>query len=197
LENFEGGCAVSLPESLNIALKEWRVVCDALAEGRQMLMLRKGGIYESGGEFEVEHRQFLFFPTYVHQNPLMLKSDIEVTPTKTEPNRAEIFVAGEITDIIQMKSREAMDMLYAEHIWTAPLIDMRFNYRPENPLYLLLIRAYRLPEPIEIENTLALAGCKSWVPLEESISTESAVPAMDDGEFNKRREIIMHFAQGS
>jgi len=44
------------------------VVCSALEAGRQIILLRKGGIYESAGEFEIEHRQFLFFPTFLHQN---------------------------------------------------------------------------------------------------------------------------------
>jgi hypothetical protein len=53
---------------LSIALKEWATLCRALETGRQIILLRKGGIYESAGEFEVEHRRFLLFPTYLHQN---------------------------------------------------------------------------------------------------------------------------------
>ena len=64
-----------LPPALNIALKEWDTVCRALAAGRQILLLRKGGIYESAGGFEIENRQFLLFPTFLHQNPQMLKDD--------------------------------------------------------------------------------------------------------------------------
>src|SRR5437764_577573 len=61
------------PTSLQVALKEWATVCRALESGRQTILLRKGGIYESAGEFEVQHREFLLFPTYVHQNLKMLK----------------------------------------------------------------------------------------------------------------------------
>ena len=64
---------MSWPNELNVALKEWATVCAALGDGRQMILLRKGGIYESAGEFEIEHRQFLLFPTYLHQNAEMLK----------------------------------------------------------------------------------------------------------------------------
>src|SRR5262245_30474007 len=52
---------------LQHALKEWAVICRALAEGRQALILRKGGIAEAGGEFRVEHTRFWLYPTYVHQ----------------------------------------------------------------------------------------------------------------------------------
>jgi hypothetical protein len=40
---------------LGVALKEWAVICQALAEGRQTILLRKGGIAEPGGAFRVEH----------------------------------------------------------------------------------------------------------------------------------------------
>src|SRR6476469_947176 len=60
--------AMALPNPLAIALKEWATVCHALETGRQMLLLRKGGIYEAAGEFELENPQFLLFPTYLHQN---------------------------------------------------------------------------------------------------------------------------------
>ena len=38
---------------LKDAFKEWAVICRALAEGRQALILRKGGIAEAGGDFRV------------------------------------------------------------------------------------------------------------------------------------------------
>ena len=42
---------------LDIALKEWAVVCNLLLEGRLAVLLRKGGIAETGGAgvFELEH----------------------------------------------------------------------------------------------------------------------------------------------
>ena len=50
---------------LHWALKEWAVICRALAEGRQSLLLRKGGIAEAGGAFQVEQPRFWLLPTYV------------------------------------------------------------------------------------------------------------------------------------
>jgi hypothetical protein len=155
-------------------------------------LLRKGGIYESAGEFEVEHREFVFFPTYLHQSLDQLKpayhGGFEVHGT--EPRRVTLGVAGRVTDIIQIGSREQMDELDDQHVWAPPLLDMRFNYRPENPLYLLIVRAWRLAAPVTVENTPAYAGCKSWVPLEKAIETGGATPALDDTNFQTRREVI-------
>jgi hypothetical protein len=181
------------PQSLQIALKEWAVACDALASGRQILLLRKGGIYESAGEFELEHREFLLFPTYLHQNAQMLKPEYQrgVERRDAEPGEIPISTAGVVTDILQLQSRQQMDRLDDQHIWTAPLIDMRFNYRPENPLYLLLVRAYRLSAPVTIANTPAYAGCKSWVPLDQAIDVSAATPTLDDDPFESRRAHVL------
>ena len=184
---------MGLPNSLRIALKEWATVCHALETGRQMLLLRKGGIYEAAGEFELENPRFLLFPTYLHQNLAMLKPADQAgfEPRSSEPAQIRLSGAGEVTDIVQLKSRAQMDALEAEHVWTAPLIDMRFNYKPQNPLYLMLVRAYRLPQAATIENTPAYAGCKSWVPLDQPVATTSATAVIDDAAYDAGRRKIM------
>jgi hypothetical protein len=188
-----------LPSFLSTALKEWAIVCRALESGRQMLLLRKGGIYESAGEFELEHRRFVLFPTYLHQNAKMLKPDEQagLELRDAEPSQLRLSVAGEVTDIIQLKSRTQIDALDAEHVWAPPLIDMRFNYRPDNPLYLLLVRTYRLPHPATIDNTPAYAGCKSWVPLAQPIPTGDAIPVADDAHYESRRRAILDQLAGA
>lgn len=181
-----------LPDQLNIALKEWHTVCRALASGRQTILLRKGGISESMSGFDVEHRQFPFFPTYVHQQLAMLKPEAhrDFAPQAAEPPTVTIEVAADALDIIQLKQRAQMDALDHEHIWTPPLIDMRFSYRPQNPLYLLIVRAYRLADAKTIANSPAYAGCKSWVPLTETLDSRGATPAIADEQFKERVESI-------
>ncbi|HVT90417.1 MAG TPA: DUF1802 family protein [Tepidisphaeraceae bacterium] len=179
-------------ESLDVALKEWNVVCQALGTGRQIILLRKGGIHESSSGFELEHVRFLLFPTYLHQNLKMLKPDVQADfePHSSEPARITLSFAAEVTDIIRLKYRSQIDVLDSEHIWTSPLIDMRFNYKPENPLYLLIVRAYRLAQHVTVDNTPEYAGCKSWVPLETQIDVAGATPAMDDMSFKRRQRAI-------
>jgi hypothetical protein len=65
---------------------------------------------------------------------------------------------------------------------------MRFNYRPENPLYLLFLRAYRLGKSVIIENTPAYAGCKSWVPLGDAVEIQNAQPVLSDSQYSARVE---------
>ena len=183
----------AFPAVINIALKEWAVVCRALEQGRQILLLRKGGIHESGGEFELEHPRFLLFPTYLHQNLNMLKPPEHsgFTAVAAEPSHMRITAAAEVTDIIPVANRAQIDAVDADHVWTMPLIDMRFNYKPANPLYLLLLRVYKLAHPAELENTPSYAGCKSWVPLDSPISLSGAIPVLPDSGYEFRRGAIL------
>src|ERR1700722_16121744 len=176
------------PSSLNVALKEWATVIRALETGRQIILLRKGGILEQGPkrQFTMDQHEFLLFPTYLHQSRGELKSEIEFEPTASEPGEVSITAAGVVSDIVQVKSREEIDRLNDEHIWTPSLIDMRFKYKPDKPLDLILVRAYRLHEPVTLPNTPAYAGCKSWVPLEQPIATGDAMPVLDDVKFEYR-----------
>ena len=182
----------SLPSSLQVALKEWDTVCRALGEGRQCILLRKGGILEAIGGFEIEHRQFLLFPTFLHQNLAMLKPDAQAGFKQLAEEPAEITMGygGTVTDILQLKDRSQMDALEDQHIWTSPLIDMRYNYRPKNPLYLLIVRAFKLASPVTVANTPEYAGCKSWVPLASAVAFEAS-PVMDDATFDVRRQLIL------
>ena len=47
-----------------VAFKEWAITVRALAEGEQLLTLRKGGIREENKHFEIEHDRFFLYPTF-------------------------------------------------------------------------------------------------------------------------------------
>ena len=50
-----------------IAFKEWAVTVRALAEGEQLLTLRKGGIREPEKHFKLDYSRFFLYPTFDHQ----------------------------------------------------------------------------------------------------------------------------------
>src|SRR5712692_4652503 len=59
-----------------IAFKEWAVTVRALAEGEQLVTLRKGGIREPERHFRLEHDRFFLYPTFDHQRTdLVRESD--------------------------------------------------------------------------------------------------------------------------
>ena len=172
-------------QSLNVALKEWDLVISDLLAGRQAILLRKGGILEANNEFELEQKRFLFWPTFVHQDPRMTKAERrgELRRAAVEPGEVEIRGYGEVAKIFEVPvegGREKVDRLFDLHLWDVPLIDMRFAYRPEKPLYIVVVRAFRLAAPVVIENTMEYAGCKSWVPLGREVDVSGAEQAMPE-----------------
>ena len=143
---------------LSVALKEWDLVVSDLLAARQAILLRKGGILEAENEFALEHHRFLFWPTYVHQDPAMTKPERrrELKRAATEPGEVMIRGYGEVAKIFEVPregGRAKVDRLFDMHLWDVPLIDMRFAYRAEKPLYVVVVRAYRLPEAVRVDNT--------------------------------------------
>ena len=181
---------------LNMALKEWSIVCDAVLAGRQAILLRKGGIYEAAGEFELEHSQFVLFPTVLHQKPESVKAAWRGGIKTVDREPAEITIRGwaEVFFIARVPNRAAFDPLDDLHLWDKPLIDMRFNYRPDYPLYIILLRAWTLPRPLKIALDPRHAGCKSWVPLREPIAVHASEPVKPDVDLlEMKRRIVMAF----
>lgn len=175
---------------IDVALKEWSIVCDLLVEGELALLLRKGGIHEDEGpgEFRLRHDRFALFPAWEHQKPEMIKPPLrDRVRVLEEP--AEVTIRGwaEVGRIWQVPSRPALEQLDDLHCWTPAHLDMRFNYKPDHPLYLVAVRAHRLPELKTVVNDWSYGGCKSWVPLKEhdAIDEAASEPAMSDEAFER------------
>ncbi|HEY4328227.1 MAG TPA: DUF1802 family protein [Phycisphaerae bacterium] len=177
---------------LTIALKEWDLVIRKMLEGRQAVLLRKGGILEAENQFVLEHREFLFFPTFVHQDPRMVKPEHRagLVQVRAEPEVVRIGGFGRVEKIYEVPSRQALEALSDLYVWDMPLLDMRFTYRPEKPLYLVLVRAYKFGKAVEIKNTLEYAGCKSWVPLEVGVDVDAAEAVLGEAGFLKIQQHI-------
>jgi hypothetical protein len=84
-----------------------------------------------------------------------------------------------------------MEQLSAEHIWTPSYLRMRYSYRPERPLFILLLRPYRLGSPKEIPEIRRYAGCRSWVTLDDEVDCASAAPTEPDESFEAARKSLL------
>lgn len=180
-------------DSVNVALKEWAVVCRALASGRQTVLLRKGGVYEARRGFAVQHERFVLFPTYLHQSLAQLKPEAHAgfEARASEPERVELSLLVTVADVVRIEARAQLDAIGDEHVWAGPLIDMRLGYKPENPLLLVVGRVWALPTPVVVANDATYAGCKSWVPLKAGVGVRGARAVLGDDEFEARRARIV------
>jgi hypothetical protein len=172
---------------ISVAFKEWAVICEALAAGRQSLILRKGGISEEGGEFRPEHSEFLLYPTYFHEHrsgikpeflPLLAAAEAAKPPAGTV--RFTHFVRVEsVTYVAPLESALALDPL---HAWTPEVVKQRFNYRTPG-LFMFTVRVFKLIQSVEEAERPEYAGCKTWVKLDTPVDTTGAAPVLSDGEF--------------
>jgi hypothetical protein len=177
------------------ALKEWAVIVKALASGRQLLLLRKGGIMENKGGFTVEHAQFFLYPTYVHEQEERIRPEAamdlkETLRVKPREDRVIFDTYGVAEETVFVNDIKLIERLSPYHILADQEVERRFYYRNRPGLYVLLLRAYRLTEPIELPVTRYYAGCRSWVDLGMDLSTTGCRPVVSNETFDARTQII-------
>ena len=174
--------------ALRIAFKEWAVICRALAEGRQALILRKGGIAEEGGSFRVEHARFWLYPTGAHQQEAGIVAEARPLLERALHDRppegqvrlshfAESPCAYFVDDLDRALSLQGL------HLWSRQTVEARFQYRRPG-LFVLPVRVYRVAAPHDLSETAEYAGCKSWVDLGRELSDEGATPVLSEEAFD-------------
>ena len=174
---------------MNIALKEWSAVIAALDRGAQIFLLRKGGIVEARRGFEPRYAEFLFFPTTEHQVARYLKPEWAglLAPS---PEGLHISHLGRVTDVFHAPQDQAA-LVEAPQVWNEDFIRLRYNYRPDLPLFVLVVRVFRLASPRLIPLRSAYAGCKSWVHLTEEIPAKGMEPVLSEAEFAQQRRKLL------
>ena len=185
---------------MKTALKEWAVVIEALARGYQIFLLRKGGIAEGKRGFELNHRDFLFFPTWEHQHIDLIRPEYHPLLRRLRPQQddtLELRYRGQVTDVVPApESFDQMRLLEQHHIWTHGQLQKRYHYRPDLALYLVIIRLYRLAAPASIPLEPRYAGCRSWVDLSADIAVEEGPPVLSEARFQQAREALFTGLQG-
>ena len=171
---------------IRFAFKEWAVVCKALGDGRQVVILRKGGIAEEGGVFRPDHARFWLFPTYLHQIPDGLIPTAAATLAEVERDRPPADVVRlthyvEVPTVFRAERLEGALALAPYHVWSEATVRQRFKYRGPG-LYVLPARVYALAEPVDVPNRPEYDGCKTWVDFEQDVKAEG-VPVLSDERF--------------
>jgi hypothetical protein len=208
------------------ALKEWAIVCKAAEDGNQVLLFRKGGIMEYRNGFELKHKNFFLFPTFEHQSMESIREEYKkefenltkqheqkdlnsTVPNDSQilPNTTTINSFVEISNFNEINDINKLEKLEKFHIWNLDYVKMRFNYNPKKPLFLVLLRTYKLKDAIKIHNKPEWAGCKSWIQIDLKDKALEAyfkndlsqsfeylksisIPSIDDGTFNNITEEI-------
>jgi len=190
-----------------IALKEWAVTVRALAEGEQLLTLRKGGIREENRHFEIEHDRFFLYPTFDHQAAGLVREShhpeleraleegvwAEGDPPADlfhregpmlQPDRVRIRAWAEVAASYLITDPRCIDALTPYHVWTSDYAAKRLAWKRRHPLHVIMLRTYRIPRPVTVKVRDEYGGCKSWVELHRQLPFEGT-PVLSDDEFER------------
>lgn len=182
-----------------VALKEWAVAVSALASGKQILVMRKGGIVEETKHFELQSHAFYLYPTYEHQQRALLKepfrADLDATLIDWSPNDTTVPLQlyAEVAADLEITDQAMLNKLRDFHIWTDQFAEERLKWKKKLPLHVLLLRVYRRSEVITLPIEEQYLGCKSWIRMPEQIvekAGELYIPVLSDQQFDTQVNAI-------
>jgi hypothetical protein len=164
------------------ALKEWSAAVHALLDGRQRVLLRKGGIGEKRFDATVAS-EFVLFPTVEHSHSDRVRSEFRDLLTAAEPDSAEDHIvlraAAKVVAALPVNRPDNIDALEDLHIWTSESVRRdRLDFRPKHRLAVLVVQAIPFITPVRLPRTPEYAGCTSWVQL--PVSPSLGAPVHDD-----------------
>lgn len=157
---------------MTLAFKEWSFIVDALGKGRQSIILRKGGISEESGDFDLRGKKFILYPTLFHQAEQMLKPQwqpfLDGNRFYSSPDKVKIQYYAEVADSSIITDWSKIEKLNQWHAWKEEVIRERFE-RWNKSVNLLVLQTFELPQLYELDVLPQYGGCKSWTELDPDI----------------------------
>lgn len=180
---------------MSAAFKEWALVCEALGNGQQSIILRKGGIAEGRAGFAFQHAEFFLFPTWFHEQ--LAKT---VLPEGTEmpgelEGEIEIRYAATLEWTRLVEDFERLTALREFHILNESVVRERFHYDEKPGVHVALVRIFRLDPPRRIPNEKKFGGCRSWIELPD-LADCTLVSVISDEEHARRRARLLELLEG-
>jgi hypothetical protein len=173
------------------ALKEWAVLCDAMARGDIVAMVRKGGIREQRSGFAVRHDRFLLYPTFFHARESELAPRFREMLTSADAAQppsgmVRLSLVADVAAVWHVHDLDALRAMEQEQglAWSA--VESRFNYRGVPGVQVVAVRVSRLPATAELPEARRYAGCVSWVELDDEVDISVASPALEPSTFDAR-----------
>jgi hypothetical protein len=179
----------------NIALKEWAVVLKALEEGKQTILLQKGGVSEENGEFKPEHPEFFLFPTFAHENAQAIKPDwrprlAAIEKENKDPKRIHFRLYALVERVEKVTDWEIAKRLIPFTVMSDDAVEKRFNDGDWPGFYVFIIRAYSLAVPLDLPVKSPYEGQKYWVVLETSMFTAGSMAVLPEAVWPYTRDKI-------
>ena len=150
------------------ALKEWSNVVGALGRGEQVILIRKGGLADPS--FGVEAERFYLYPTYFHQGEAEARASVTIT------HWCEVVRTWSVQELAAL---ERLGPLVAIPMET---LEARYRFRPDQALYVIAVRTWKLATPAEVRYRDEYGGCRSWISVDDEIDIHGSTPVLGEAE---------------
>ena len=170
----------------SIGFKEWAVVCQALGEGKQNIILRKGGIAEGRDGFAFRHRDFFLFPTYFHEQLEKTRLTVAELP-KPRCEQIEIRWFATVEHAHEVDSLDSAEALEPMHVLQSSVVRERFSCDGGGRLHVAFVRVFRLKPIWRLPDEKSFCGCRSWVQLPKPPPAMRFVPVLTDDQHAKQQ----------
>ena len=173
------------------ALKEWAVLCDALAAGDIVALVRKGGIREQRAGFAVRHERFLLYPTFFHEKSAELQPRFaarlgDASLERPPEGIIRISLVADVVATWHVRDLDRLRAIEAFHGMAWPAVVSRFEYRGTSDVRVIAARVSRLPRSHDVPETRRYQGCVSWVALDQPIDVSGAEAVLTPAELDAR-----------
>jgi hypothetical protein len=201
-----------------IAFKEWAVTVRALAEGEQLLTLRKGGQRDGERAFKLDHSRFFLYPTFEQQRADLVRESHQLELRRAleegvwpdgepsdqhvqhggivQPERVRIRAWAEVAGSFTITDPRIVDALSPYYVWTPAYAVRRLQWKPREPLHVMLLRAYRIPRPVTVRVKDEFGGDRSWLEIARDLPFEGT-PVLCDDEFERAAADIESICRGA
>lgn len=171
----------------------------ALEEGKQLILIRKGGIGEE--------KQFLFYPRYEHSDEVNVRPEFreQMETHKRSPvgqGKVRVSSWAELDEVIKTKSPEEVQALDSYYIWPRWhfrkdfMVKRGFTFEEWEEEYydIQILRVYMLSSPIvidDIKDREYICSCHiPYTTLPHDVSAEGSTPVLSDEKFLRLKEEI-------
>src|SRR3989442_1224484 len=169
-----------------IAFKEWAVTVRALAEGEQLITLRKPGIRPQAKPLRLAHERFFLYPTFDHETGDLVRESHQPELRRAleegvwsdgepmlgaftsgapvpQPDRVRIRAWAQVAGQFTITDPRCVDALSPFYVWTPDYAEKRLAWKRRHPLHVVLLRTYRIPRPVTVKVKDDYGGCRSWL----------------------------------
>lgn len=198
------------------ALKEWAVTCDALARGEQILLLRKDLLESregparpaaegSTGAEAVPHETFWMLPDWSGQ---MLRAVADpyrdriraLQEAERGDGRSRLQYLARVEYSERIQARERLLNLDGHHTLNASAVERRLLESRRPGLLFMVLRIYRRPEAVVLEESAAARKGEGWIPLPDEPELRAGPedgelePVLSDERFLTRKAELLQLS---